>query len=368
LAKWSRRFFPTDNRNSHGAIVIDLRSDTVTLPTPQMRDAIARAQLGDDVYGEDPTVNRLQEMAAALTGKQAALLVASGTMANLIALMVHCPRGRKAIVGSKAHTYIYEAGGGSAVGGIVMMPVTNLETGALDLVELEHELATSADAHFAQPALVTLENTHNICGGVAVPASHMADAAETALKHGVAVHLDGARIFNAAIALETDVAKLAGYADTVSFCLSKGLSCPVGSLLCGSRDFIEKAHRVRKVLGGGMRQAGIIAAAGVVALETMIDRLAEDHLNARALAEGMGLVAGINVQAASRRTNMVFFELDGDESVAQKFQVALKERDVLVGRRGPNSFRAVTHYGIDRSAIDRAVSAAAAAAGEAFAG
>ncbi|HEV3110280.1 MAG TPA: low-specificity L-threonine aldolase [Candidatus Binataceae bacterium] len=348
--------------------MIDLRSDTVTLPTPAMREAIARAALGDDVYGEDPTVNRLQEMAASLTGKEAALLVASGTMANLIALIVHCPRGRKAILGSKAHTYVYEAGGASALGGIVMTPVANLETGTMDLVELEHELATPPDAHFAQPALLALENTHNNCGGVAVPASHMADAAAMARRHRVAVHLDGARIFNAAIALETDVATLAGYADSISFCLSKGLACPVGSLLCGSRDFIEQAHRARKLLGGGMRQAGIIAAAGVVALDAMIERLAEDHLNARALAEGLGLVAGINVQAASRRTNMVFFELDGEEAEAEKFHAALKERDVLVGRRGLNSFRAVTHYGIDRTAIDRAVSASAEAAGEAFAG
>src|SRR5208337_770689 len=282
-----------------------LRSDTVTLPTPEMRDAIARAELGDDVYREDPTVNRLEELAAEVTGKQAALLVASGTMANLIALMVHCPRGRKAIVGAKAHTFIYEAGGASVVGGIAMVPVANLETGALDLTELEHELATPPDAHFAQPALVALENTHNSCGGVAVPASHMADVATLARRHNVAVHLDGARIFNAAIALETDARTLAGYADSVSFCLSKGLACPVGSLLCGSREFIAEAHRTRKLLGGGMRQAGIIAAAGIVALDSMVQRLADDHLNARALAEGLGLVAGINVQAASRRTNMV---------------------------------------------------------------
>jgi threonine aldolase len=347
--------------------VIDLRSDTVTLPTPVMREAIACAELGDDFYGEDPTVNRLQEMAAEATGKPAALLVASGTMANLIALMVHCPRGRKAIVGSRAHAYVYEAGGGAVLGGIVMTPVANLETGALDLTELERELAIPPDAHFAQPAMVAMENTHNICGGVAVAPSHMAEVAALAHRHGVPVHLDGARIFNAAIALETDAASLAGYADSVSFCLSKGLACPVGSLLCGSREFIEQAHRVRKLLGGGMRQAGIIAAAGIVALRTMVERLTEDHRNACALAEGLALVAGINVQAVSRRTNMVFFDVDGDEACARKFQTALKQREVLVGRRGPNSLRAVTHYGIDRKAIDRAVSAAAEAAGEAFA-
>jgi threonine aldolase len=346
--------------------VIDLRSDTVTLPTPEMREAIAHAELGDDVYGEDPTVNRLQEMAASLTGKQAALLVASGTMANLIALMVHCPRGRKAIVGSKAHTYIYEAGGGSAIGGIVMVPVGNLETGALDLSELEHELATPPDAHFAQPALVALENTHNNCGGVAVPASHMADAAALARRHRVAVHLDGARIFNAAIALETDAATLAGYADSVSFCLSKGLSCPVGSLLCGSRDFIAQAHRVRKLLGGGMRQAGIIAAAGIVALETMVNRLAEDHQNARALAQGLALIAGLTVPSVARRTNMVVFEVDGDAALARRFATGLKERGVLISPRGGSEFRAVTHYGIGADDIGRAVAMAAQVAGEIF--
>ena len=347
--------------------LIDLRSDTVTLPTAEMREAIARAELGDDFYGEDPTVNRLQEIAAEVTDKPAALLVASGTMANLIALMVHCPRGRKVIVGSKAHAYVYEAGGGAAVGGVVMTPVANLETGALDLTELERELATPPDAHFAQPALVAMENTHNICGGVAVATSHMAEVAALARRHRVPVHLDGARIFNAAIALESDVRTLAGYADSVSFCLSKGLACPVGSLLCGTREFVAQAHRVRKLLGGGMRQAGIIAAAGIVALRTMVERLAEDHLNARALAEGLALVAGINVQRVSRRTNMVFFDVDGDETCAQKFQTALKKREVLVGRHGLNSVRAVTHYGIDRKAIDRVVSAAAEAAGEAFA-
>jgi threonine aldolase len=358
-------------RNGRGASkdqpIIDLRSDTVTLPTAEMREAIARAELGDDFYGEDPTVNRLQAMAAKLTGKDAALLVPSGTMANLIALMVHCPRGRKAIVGSKAHAYLWEAGGGAAVGGVVMTPVANLDTGALDLTELEHELATPPESHFAQPSLVAMENTHNLCGGVAVTASHMAEVAALARKYGVPVHLDGARIFNAAIALESEVRTLAGYADSITFCLSKGLGCPVGSLLCGSRNFVTQAHRIRKLLGGGMRQAGIIAAAGIVALETMVERLAEDHLNANALARGLALVAGIKVQAVSHRTNMVFFDLDGDQGSVQKFQAALKDRKVLVSRGGPNRLRAVTHFGIDRRAIDQAVTAAAEAAGEALA-
>jgi len=346
---------------------IDLRSDTVTLPTPEMREAIARAELGDDFYGEDPTVNRLEEMAAELMGKPAALLVPSGTMANLIALMVHCPRGRKAIVGSRAHAYLYEAGGGAAVGGVVMTPVSNLENGALELTELEQELATPPEAHFAQPALVAIENTHNLCGGVAVPASHMAEVAALARRHRIPVHLDGARIFNAAIALESDIRTLASYADSVSFCLSKGLGCPVGSLLCGTLEFVAQAHRVRKLLGGGMRQAGVIAAAGIVALRTMVDRLAEDHLNASVLAEGLKLVAGIRVQAVSRRTNMVYMDIDGDIARAQKFQAALKDREVLIGCSGRNRLRAVTHFGIDRKAIERTVSAAAEAAREALA-
>ena len=235
--------------------MIDLRSDTVTLPTPEMREAIARAELGDDVYGEDPTVNRLQEMAASITGKEAALLVPSGTMANLAAMLTHCPRGTKAIVGQQSHTNLYEAGGASALGGIVLTAIENTEDGELELDDLERELATSADAHFAQPSLVVIENTHNRMSGAAVAVSHMNEVGELAHRRGLPLHLDGARIFNAALALETTPAHLAAAADSVSFCLSKGLSCPVGSLLCGSEVFIAEAHRTRKLLGGGMRQA-----------------------------------------------------------------------------------------------------------------
>jgi threonine aldolase len=331
-----------------------------------MREAMARAELGDDVYGEDPTVNRLEEMAAERMGKQAAILVASGTMGNLVAMLVHCARGRKAIVGSQAHTWLYEAGGASALGGIVLAPVRNTPEGELDREQLDDELNTPADAHFAQPALLALENTHNRCGGVPVSLSHCDDAASTAHHRGLAVHLDGARIFNAALALETTPARLAASADSVSFCLSKGLACPIGSLLCGERGFIEQARRVRKMLGGGMRQAGIIAACGIVALETMVERLAEDHQNARALAQGLALVAGLNVNMTPRRTNMVFFDTDGDARAASSFQSAMRERGVLISPRGPGQFRAVMHHGVSRADIDRAVSAAAGAAAEAF--
>jgi len=346
--------------------LIDLRSDTVTLPTPEMREAIARAELGDDVYGEDPTVNRLEELAASMTGKEAALLVPSGTMGNLAAMLTHCARGTKAIVGSESHTNLYEAGGASALGGIVLTPIANTEAGELELDALARELATSDDDHFAQPSLVVLENTHNRCGGAPVKLSHMAEVSDAAHRRKLPMHLDGARIFNAAVALETTAKDIASFADTVSLCLSKGLSCPVGSLLCGSREFIARAHRTRKVLGGGMRQAGIFAAAGIVALTTMVDRLAEDHQNARALAQGFALVAGLNVRAVKNRTNMVVFDVDGDADVARRFAKAMKERGVLISMREATSFRAVTHYGIARADIDRAVAAAAQAAGEVF--
>jgi threonine aldolase len=346
--------------------MIDLRSDTVTLPTDAMREAIARAELGDDVYGEDPTVNRLERMAAEIMGKRAAMLVPSGTMGNLAAILTHCGRGAKAFLGSQAHTYVYEAGGAAALGGVVMTPIRNHEDGALDLDELREELERPPDAHFALPGLIAMENTHNLCAGAAVELSHMAAVAEMARPYSLPVHLDGARVFNAALALETTPAKLAEHADSVSFCLSKGLACPIGSLLCGDEEFIGRARRTRKMLGGGMRQAGIIAAAGIVALETMVDRLAEDHLNARALAEGLGLIAGIGVRPVKRRTNMVVIDIDGDANAAKTFAAALKERGVLIGARGATAFRAVTHYGISRSDIDRAVSAASEAAAEAF--
>jgi threonine aldolase len=346
--------------------LIDLRSDTVTLPTPEMREAIARAELGDDVYGEDPTVNRLEQMAAAAVGKEAAVLVPSGTMGNLAAILAHCGRGTKAIVGDQSHTNLYEAGGASALGGVVLTPVRNTEDGGLELDALRSELSTPPDDHFAEASLVVLENTHNRCGGAAVALSHMAEVAELARRRSLRVHLDGARIFNAALALETSAREIASYADTVSFCLSKGLACPVGSLLCGSREFIHRAHRARKVLGGGMRQAGIIAAAGIVALNTMIERLAEDHQNARALAEGLTLIAGINVWGVKRRTNMVVFEVDGGAAGARKFQAAMKERGVLLSARDATSFRAVTHYGVSRADVDRVVAVAAQAAAEAL--
>jgi threonine aldolase len=345
---------------------IDLRSDTVTLPTDAMRQAMACAELGDDVYGEDPTVNRLEQIAAEMMGKEAAMFVPSGTMGNLAAILTHCPRGTKAFLGSHAHTNVYEAGGAAAFGGVVITPIANNEDGELDLVQLREELERPPDAHFAAPSLIALENTHNLCAGNAVDLSHMEAVAALARCHRLPVHLDGARIFNAALAFETSPKRIAQTADSISFCLSKGLACPAGSLLCGSADFIARARRTRKALGGGMRQAGVLAAAGIVALDKMIDRLIEDHQNARALAQGFALIAGIHVRPVKRRTNMVVFDIEGGPIEAAKFAGAMRERGVLIGARGPSAFRAVTHYGISRAEIDRAVAAASEAAAEAF--
>ena len=345
---------------------VDLRSDTVTLPTDEMREAIARAELGDDGYAEDPTVNRLEATAAALMGKDAAVLLPSGTMGNLAAMIAHCPRGTKAFLGSQAHSYVYEAGGAAALGGIVMTPIHNTADGELDLDALRMELECPSEAHFAEPAMIALENTHNLCAGAAVELSHMAAVSTLARSHSLPVHLDGARIFNAAIALETTPEKIASFADTVSFCLSKGLACPIGSMLCGTAAFVGRARRIRRMLGGAMRQAGVIAAAGIVALNAMVDRLAEDHVNARTLAEGLGLVAGLTVLPVKRRTNMVVFKVDEGPAAAVRFSAALEDRGVLVGPRGPSAFRAVTHYGLTCPDICQAVTAAAEAAAEAF--
>jgi threonine aldolase len=250
--------------------IIDLRSDTVTHPTPAMREAMARAEVGDDVFGDDPTVNRLQEMAAERMGKEAGLFVPSGTMGNLAAVLSHCGRGDEVILGSKSHTFLYEAGGVSALGGVHSHQASNQPDGTLDLGEVRGAIR-SEDDHFPVTRLICLENTHNRCGGVALTVEYTRAAGELAHEHGLALHLDGARIFNAAVALGVEAGDLAAPADSITFCLSKALSAPVGSVLCGSKDFIARARRARKQLGGGMRQAGVLAAAGIVALETMVN-------------------------------------------------------------------------------------------------
>ncbi len=338
--------------------IVDLRSDTVTLPTPAMRRAMFEAELGDDVYGEDPTVNRLEALAAERLGKEAGLFVPSGTMANLSCLLAHCARGEEAIMGHMAHTFLFEAGGSAAVGGIHPCTVPNQPDGTLDLADVEAAIRPDNE-HYPRTRLLCVENTHNRCGGAVLTPAYMAQVRALADRHGLAVHLDGARIFNAAVALGLPAADLARDADSVSFCLSKGLSAPVGSLVCGSAEFVARARRQRKVLGGGMRQAGVLAAAGIVALETMVDRrLAEDHTNARRLAEGLAALPGVVLDPARVQTNIVIFELAPDAPSPAEFAAGLAARGVKLNPIGGRRLRAVTHYGLDADDIDRAIKAA----------
>jgi threonine aldolase len=333
--------------------VIDLRSDTVTHPTPEMRQAMFEAEVGDDVYREDPTVNRLEAMAAGMTGKEAALFTTSGTQGNLIAVLTHTNHGDEIILGDEAHILWYEVGGASALGGVVMRTLPNDSCGRLNLDDIDQTIR-GKDIHYPRTTLLCLENTHNRCGGAVLTTDYTDEVCNLAHRRGLKVHLDGARIFNAAIALGVAACALTQNSDSVSLCLSKGLSAPVGSLLCGSKDFIERARKSRKMLGGGMRQAGIIAAAGIVALETMVDRLAEDHANARRLAQGLAGIKGIRLTQYDIPTNIVMFHLSLDLSVV-KFLEGLERAGVKVGLRDGRPFRAVTHRMVSSSDIDEAL-------------
>ena len=335
---------------------IDLRSDTVTQPTPDMRAAMAAAVVGDDVYGEDPTVNRLEQAAAEKLNLPAALFVASGTMANLVALLTHCGRGDEVIVGERSHTFVNEVGGMAALGGIQPRTLPNQPDGTLALDDIRRAIR-GVDVHWPRTRLITLENTHNNCNGSPLAPAYLASVYELAKSRGVKVHTDGARIFNAAIALGVPAAELARSTDTISFCLSKGLSAPVGSLLCGPLDFIAEARRQRKMVGGGMRQAGILAAAGLVALDSMIDRLADDHANARYLAESIADIPGIDLDPVRIKTNIVFFDLEPSAPNAAQMAERLARANVLIGASGERRMRAVTHYGIERADINMAIGA-----------
>jgi len=331
--------------------VIDLRSDTVTLPTPEMYAAMASAPLGDDVFGDDPTVKRLEELAAERMGKEAALFVTSGTQGNLTALLSHTRPGQEIILEENCHIYWYEAGGLACVAGLLPRPLKG-QRGALDPAEVAAAFRPSDDPHQPLTGLVCLENTHNRAGGTVITPAQTAAVAEVAHARGVPVHLDGARIFNAAVALGVDVRELTRPVDSVTFCLSKGLACPVGSVLCGSAEFIRTARRKRKLLGGGLRQAGVLAACGIEALERMVDRLAEDHANARRLAEALASVPGLQVDLTTVETNMVYFELPGPTAPA--LVAALRGEGVLTHATAPNRIRLVTHYGITAADCDRA--------------
>jgi threonine aldolase len=335
----------------------DLRSDTVTHPTPAMRTAMSKAEVGDDVYAEDPTINRLQELAARITDKEAALLVPSGTMGNLASLLAHCQRGDEVMLGDKSHTFLYEAGGISALGGIHSRQLPNQPDGSLLLSDLEAGLR-GPDSHFPPSRLICLENTHNRCGGTYQKPDYFRQVNELAHSHGLKIHLDGARIFNATVAQGVDVREFTQHVDSLTFCLSKGLAAPVGSLICGTREFIQRVHRQRKVLGGGMRQAGILAAAGIVALETMVERLSQDHARARTLAERLEKMRGLVINNGRPATNMIFLSLaDSVPMSAREVADKLKERGVLVGVVGARQFRLVTHYEVTDAGVEQTTAA-----------
>jgi threonine aldolase len=334
---------------------IDLRSDTVTQPTPAMREAMANAQVGDDVYGEDPTINQLQALAAEMMGKEAGLFIPSGTMGNLVSILAHCNRGDEVILGHLAHTFLYEAGGMAALGGVQPHTIPNLPDGTLDLEDIRQAIRPP-DAHHPITRLITLENTHNRCGGAAITAEYTQSVGELAHQHDLKLHLDGARIFNAAVSLGVNVAELAAPVDSITFCLSKGLCAPVGSVLCGSKVFITRAHRIRKQLGGGMRQAGILAAAGIVALHEIAPRMSEDHARAKLLARGLSDVSGVILNTADPPSNMVYLTINEDIPLnAKDVATKLAENDVRVGIVGPRQFRLVTHYWIDDEAVENVV-------------
>ena len=320
----------------------DFRSDTVTKPSTAMRKAMAEAEVGDDVYGDDPTVNRLEEFGAEMLGKEAALYASSGTQTNLLALLTHCGRGDEYIVGQEAHTYKFEGGGAAVFGSIQPQPIEFEPDGSLDLAKIEAKIKP-IDIHHAVTKLLCLENTQ---GGKVLSLDYQAKAAEFARKKGLALHLDGARIFNAAVKLKVEVREIAKHYDTVSVCLSKGLGAPIGSLLCGRADFLKRARRWRKVLGGGMRQAGIVAAGGIYALERNVARLAEDHENAAFLTAELAGTPGLEVLPRSGETNMVFVRL-ASGAVAE-LAAFLKGRGILVNERNP--LRIVTHLDVNREA------------------
>ncbi|HEY0781879.1 MAG TPA: low-specificity L-threonine aldolase [Thermoanaerobaculia bacterium] len=334
-----------------------MRSDSFTLPPPEMRRAMEQARLGDDVYGEDPTVNELEALAAGMLGKEAALFVPSGTMANLIALLANCGRGAKVLVGDRTDLWMWEAGGASVVGGLVYHPIRTQTSGELALHDLAATFLDPEDPQVAVIGLVAIENTHAACGGRVLSFEYLSALRRFTRQRGVSLHMDGSRIFNAAIALGVPVSQIAGFADSVSFCLSKGLAAPVGSILTGSRGFVRSARRLRKMLGGGMRQAGVLAGAGIFALTKMVDRLAEDHANARRFASGLATVPGVELESPTIETNIVYWRLADPARSVDAFVRHLGELGVQVLELEPGRIRAVTHFGITADQIDAAVEA-----------
>ena len=334
---------------------IDLRSDTVTLPTKEMREAISNAELGDDVFQEDPTINNLEKLAAKKFNKEAAIFLPSGTMANLVAVLTHCNRGDEVILGDQSHTFLYEAGGISSFGGVHSRQLKNHNDGTIHLNDIKNAIRKK-DVHFPPSRLICLENTHNRCFGMPLEINYVNEVVGIAKNNDISVHVDGARIFNAAVATGSTVADLTKNVDTVSFCLSKGLSAPSGSLLCGDKNFIHRARFNRKALGGGMRQAGILAAAGVVAINIMSAKIIEDHRNAKALAVGIAKIDGIIIETEKIKTNIIYFKLDHPKINSESLLNIMSKKNIRFFELGPNWFRLVTHSGISKENIDYVIS------------
>ena len=328
---------------------IDLKSDTVTLPTDEMREAMKNAEVGDDVYEEDPTINRLEDLAAKKLKKEAALFVSSGTMGNLIAILTHCQRGEEAILEAESHFYYYEVGSISAIAGVIPRLIVG-NKGVPNPQDIEKAFREE-NIHYPKTTLICLENTHNRAGGTIIPLEVTEEICQIAHQRNILVHLDGARIFNAAVALNIEPSDLTKNVDSVMFCLSKGLCAPVGSILIGSREFIQKARKNRKMLGGGMRQAGILAAAGIIALEKMVERLKEDHENARLLGIGLAAIPGLKVDLDTVQTNMVYFDLQESGMNTAQFLPKLANYNISGAPRPPTKVRLVTHYGINKDDI-----------------
>lgn len=336
---------------------IDLRSDTVTRPTPEMREAMAEAEVGDDVYRDDPTVKRLEELAAEMLGKEAAIFVPSGTMGNLTALLVHCQRGEEVIVGNQSHIYLNEAGGMSALGGIQPCPIPNQKDGTLLLDDILASIRTE-DVHHPITRLICLENTQNICGGVPLTPAYTRQVGELVHRNELLLHIDGARIFNAAVAQDVSIKDLVEPADSVMFCLSKGLSAPIGSMLVGTHKFIGRARHIRKMLGGGMRQVGIVAAAGIISLEKMVNRLADDHVRAKKLADGLRQVSGLIVDEGSPHSNMVYMNLAEHVRIdSRQICERMQSLGLLLDAENARRFRLVTHYWINDHAVEKTIAA-----------
>ena len=331
--------------------MIDLRSDTVTLPTNEMKKFIINSPLGDDVYGEDPSVNLLQKKIAKIFNKEAALFVPSGTMANLISVLTHCNRGDEVILGDKSHIFYYEAGGISAFGGVHSHQLKNYDDGTIKINDIENSIRDIGNDHFPKTKLICLENTHNACYGSAIDTDYFKDVKEIANDNNLSIHLDGARIFNAAIKLNKSVDELTKDCDTISCCLSKGLSAPVGSVILGTKNFILKAKHMRKALGGGMRQAGLIAAAGIFSLDNMINRIENDHENAKILAKQLSDIKNIEINTNQVHTNIIFIYNRHQSISNTKLLSTLEKNNIKIDYKGNSKFRLVTHSGFKESDI-----------------